>query len=89
MAQRQVLGDEVDVEQPARQVLEVPGALGRRVLGDAVAHVGDVAQQRVGIARPAERGEDGARSRSTSSGGPWITRARVSAMCSQVQADCA
>ena len=36
-------------------MLEVPGALGRRVLGDAVAHVGDVAHQARGVARPAER----------------------------------
>ena len=55
MAQRQVLGHEVDVEQAAGQMLEIPRALGRRVAGDAVAHVGHVAQQRLGIARPAER----------------------------------
>ncbi len=53
--QRQVLGDEVDVEQAAGQVLEVPGAFRRRVLGDAVAHVGDVVHQRLGVARPAKR----------------------------------
>ena len=61
VAQRQVLGDEVDVEQAAGQVLEVPRALGRHVAGDAVAHVGDVAHQRRGIARPAERGPDDVR----------------------------
>jgi hypothetical protein len=51
--QRQVLRNEVDVEQAAGQMLEVPRALSRRVPRDAVAHVGHVAHQRLGIAWPA------------------------------------
>ena len=51
MAQREVLGHEIDIEQAAGQMLEIPRALGRRVAGDAVAHVGDVAEHPLGLVR--------------------------------------
>ena len=60
VAQREVLRDEVDVEQATRQMLEIPRPLGGRVLGNAVAHVGDIAHKRLGIARPTQRAGDDA-----------------------------
>ena len=56
VTEREILGHEVDVEQTAGQVLEVPPALGRRMLGDTVAHVGDVADQRRGVTLAAKGG---------------------------------
>ena len=55
VAQHQVLGHEFEVEQAARQVLASPTAPARAWRGDAVAHVGDIAQQPLRVARPAER----------------------------------
>ena len=42
VAQQQVLDDELDVDQPAAHVLDVPGALGCDRAAHAPAHVGDV-----------------------------------------------
>ena len=87
--QGQILRHEVDVEQATAHILEIPDALGAVVLGDPVTHVGDIPYQRRSLSPAAERRAMICCRRSVNVAGPWMTRARVSARCSQVQADCA
>ena len=83
----QVLGDELQIDEPAAHLLQVPDVLGALLLGDALAHVahvgGDLGRDRA-ASRSAAR--IAASTRARSGGGPAMTRARVSAMCSHVQA---
>ena len=92
MDQRAGLGEQLDVHHPAGPELDLPGVGGGGLvrLGEAAAHVGGVGAHLVGVVRAAEhlgdrRGDLGRRARA----GPATTRARVSAMCSQVQASSA
>ena len=51
----QVLGDELDVDQAAAHVLDVPNDVGAVLVAHALAHSGHVAEQLVGVA-PARQG---------------------------------
>ena len=83
----QVLGDELEIDEAAAHLLQVPDVLGALLLVDARAHVAHVGGDLGAVARQDERGADRlARPRARSSAGPEMTRARVSARCSQVQA---
>ena len=85
-AQLQILRDEFDIDHAAAAVLDLESGRLAVLLGDARAHVGDVDDQAVGFARPGQHVAHLAVTRSASAAGPATTRARVSAMCSQVQA---
>ena len=87
MHELQILRDELDVDQPAGDIFEVP-ALALALLGrDRLAHLDDVAGDHRGVARrgTARRGST-LSTRAANAGEAETTRARVSAMCSQVQA---
>ena len=83
----QILRDEFDVDQPAGGIFEVPALAVALLLGDRAAHLDHVAGDQL-------RDRAGARStsrmtsstRAANAGEADTTRARVSAMCSQVQA---
>ena len=86
MAEHQVLGDELHVDGAAADVFHLPDVGGAELLLDPDAHFGHVAQHLVRVARAGQDSRTAASRRDASSGGPWITRARVRAMCSHVQA---
>jgi len=82
----QILGDELDVDQSAGDIFEVP-TLAVALLGrDRLAHFGDVAGGHLRVARPAQHGSDEFFHARRELRRSRHDRARVSAMCSQVQA---
>src|SRR6185437_16441348 len=54
LAQLKILGDELDIDESAAAVLDLPGGRIAMLLGHAVAHVGDVDHQAIAVARPQE-----------------------------------
>ena len=84
----QILRDEFDIDQPAGGIFQIPAVGVALLVGDGAAHLdhvaGDHARRRAAAAEHvADRRPRHARAKS---GGAETTRARVSAMCSQVQA---
>ena len=71
---------------PAGGMFEVPDVVLALLLGYRAAHVGDIAGGRLASSRPHQDVRMMASICSRNSGDAEITRARVSAMCSQVQA---
>ncbi len=57
--EQQVLGQELEIGQPAAEVLDAPDGLGRALALDARAHLGHVDQQLVRIARRTQDRADG------------------------------
>ena len=55
----QVLGDELEVDEAAAHLLQVPDVVGALLLGDALAHVAHVGGDLGAVARQDERGADG------------------------------
>ena len=83
----QILRDELEIDQPAGGVFEVPALVLALLLRDRLPHLDDVAgdrrRHRAGRHSTARITSS---TRAANAGGAETTRARVSAMCSQVQA---
>ena len=84
--QLEILRDEVDIDHAAGGIFQVPDVVLALLQRDGAAHVRDIAGDAGAVARPRQHGANDAFDRARNSGGAEITRARVSAMCSQVQA---
>ncbi len=86
-AKLEILRDEFDIDHAAAAMLQFEAGRRAMLLGDARAHVGDVDDEAVGIARPRQQLRAMvAITLSASAAGPATGRARVSDICSQVQA---
>ena len=80
------LRDELDVHQAALDELEVPQVAVAFLLGDQGAHFRHLAGDRSRVALACQRVADRLRDIGRQTRSPAMTRARVSAMCSQVSA---
>ena len=86
MNELQILRDELDIDHAAGGIFQIPDIVLAFFLRDRAAHLGDVAGDDRGIAWPRQHLADDRLDLGRNSGDAEITRARVSAMCSQVQA---
>ena len=58
MHELQILGDELDIDQPAGGIFEIPAVVVALLFGDRLAHFGDVARNQLGVARAAQHAAD-------------------------------
>ena len=87
MHQLQGLGDEFDIDQSARRIFQIPAIAAGILRRHLLAHVARIGEDLGGVAALAVRRRriSAFDPRRASSGGPATSRARVSAICSQVQ----
>ena len=86
MHELQILRDEFEVDQPARGIFEIPPVALALLLGDRLPHLDDIGGDSAGVALRHSTSRITASTRAANAGGAETTRARVNAMCSQVQA---
>ena len=83
----EILRDEIDIDHAAGGIFQVPDIVLALLQRDGAAHVRDVAGDAGGVARPRQHvADDRLDPGAEVAASAEITRARVSAMCSQVQA---